>query len=92
MESSNFPGDKYQWLPGVLSKEQLSKLVDTGYLGNIVDFNKASDFSSIDLHISDVGYKMVNGSIKPFGSMYSNVLSDTKYAEKLVADERGRFF
>lgn len=50
------------WRPGVLNKDQIKTLNRNGKLER---FNmEALDHSAIDLHISDIGYKM-GGSVKP---------------------------
>jgi len=50
------------WRPGVLNKDQIKTLDRSGKLER---FNmEALDHSAIDLHISDIGYKM-RGSVKP---------------------------
>ncbi len=78
------------WLPGVLSKRQMRKLKETGHLLNIGNFDDAADHSSIDLHLSEEGYKMVRGSIKPCGHNYQVFLS-RPYALRMEPDEDGSF-
>lgn len=86
-----FPGQKERWLPGVLSKRQMEQLVDDSYLGGVENFKKSADYSSIDLTISEEGYKMINGCVKPFGETYSTLLKDTQIAEKLEPDSDNCF-
>jgi dCTP deaminase len=54
------------WRPGVLNKEQIKALDRSGKLSR---FNMEDlDHSAIDLHISDIGYKM-RGSVKPLNDV-----------------------
>ena len=88
------PWQEDHWLPGVLSKKQVKKLIDREYLNGVSNFEKAADYSAIDLTLSDHGYKMTSGAIKPCGSPkknYSSFLHDSKYAQKLSPDQEGCF-
>ena len=88
------PWQEDHWLPGVLSKEQVKKLIDRAYLNGVSNFEKAADYSAIDLTLSDHGYKMTSGAIKPCGSQeknYCSFLHDSKYAQELSPDEEGCF-
>lgn len=54
------------WRPGVLNKDQIKALDRSGKLSR---FNmEALDHSAIDLHVSDIGYKM-RGSVKPLNDV-----------------------
>lgn len=86
-----FPGKKQRWLPGALSKKQIKQLIDEVYINGVTDFNTSADYSSIDLHISDEGYRMKHGSIKPFSGAYSTLLRNPDIAEKLDPDPDGCF-
>ncbi len=83
--------DPQYWLPGVLSKNQLFYLHDKHYLRGILDFQTAAGFSSIDLHLSNEGWKMSCGSIKPCGKDYISFLQDPKLSTKITADDEGIF-
>jgi len=86
-----FPGKIQKWLPGTLSKKQMKQLFRGDYIGGVTDFDKSADYSSIDLHISNEGYKMLHGSIKPFTGSYSTLLRESSIAEKLEPDSDGCF-
>ncbi|MCG2791185.1 MAG: 2'-deoxycytidine 5'-triphosphate deaminase [Actinomycetia bacterium] len=86
-----FPGVRQRWLPGALSKKQMKQLIDEVYISGVTDFNKSADYSSIDLHISDEGYRMKHGSVKPFSGAYSTLLRDSNIAEKLDPDSDSCF-
>ncbi len=86
-----FPGEEHRWLPGVLSKKQVEQLVKQAYIGGVDDFNKSADYSSIDLHISNEGYKMQHGSSKPLREPYSTLLDDVLIAEKLEPHTNGYY-
>jgi len=77
------------WIPGVLSKDQVKKLCRGGYLENVVNLDEKKgpvDYSSIDLTLSDEGYEMLTGSIKPAGIEYRRtILENPDYAQKLNA-------
>lgn len=49
------------WIPGVLSDDQVKILNDEGCIEGIPDFDKARDYSSFNLSLSDEGYKMIAG-------------------------------
>lgn len=87
------PWQADHWLPGVLSKQQVKKLIENVYLDGITDFKRAADYSSIDLTLSEDGYRMTCGSIKPCGMPNEpyRVLISGKYAQKLVPDADGCF-
>jgi hypothetical protein len=79
------------WLPGVLSKAQVWTLCKSGWIEKY-PIQKLVDASAIDLTLSSEGYRMLNGSIKPFGDDYYNsVLSDPKFAERLRPNNNGAF-
>jgi dCTP deaminase len=81
------PWDRDHWLPGVLSKEQLKQLIDESYILGVRDFKDAADYSSINLYLSDEGYQMLQGSIKPCGSSYRTFLNDDRFAQRLGKDD-----
>ena len=57
------PWKKKRWLPGVLCEKQMKELTD-GYILGVENFKDAADYSSIDLHLSNNGYKVYNIGIK----------------------------
>ena len=76
-------------VPGVLSKRQLEALCKDGWIQG--PFEKI-DHSSIDLTLSDEGYVMARGSVKPFGKSYENFLSRAKeFLTRLELEEDGAF-
>jgi dCTP deaminase len=82
------------WIPGVLSKEQLRKLIEGEFIlytkkGN--ELLDSSDHSSLDLHISDEGYEMIEGSIKPCGDEYKVFYQNPKLASRLKPNAEGEF-
>ncbi len=80
------------WIPGVLTKKQVKILCEKGYIKNVSKPNKAIDHSSIDLTLSDEGYEMVNGSIKPGGFEYrTTILENKHYAQPLEPQKYGVF-
>jgi len=79
-----------EWIPGVLSREQMLKLTDEGHLNGVTD-EKAIDYSAVDLHLTDEAYKMTQGSIKPSGSKYLFQIKKEKLVEKLTPKEDGTF-
>jgi len=80
-----------EWIPGVLSKKQVEELCGQ-YIENVTDPANAIGYSSIDLTLSDEGYEMLTGSIKPAGINYRRtILENRDYAKKLDADNDGIF-
>ncbi len=74
------------WIPGVLSDKQVKELCDHDYI-TCLGGSPAIGPSSIDLHLSDEGYIMPQGSVKPFGGRYISKINRMGLAEKL---ESGR--
>ena len=88
------PWESGHWLPGVLSETQIRRLWSDGYLDGIADFKNAADYSSIDLTLSNEGYKMKAGSIKPCGQPdqpYKKFLGNSDLAERLPENEDNIF-
>jgi len=81
------------WLPGVLSKDQLKYLSREDFVQGIVtsDIDKDIGYSSIDLHLSDEGWELIDGSIKPCEGSYIGILKNEKLAKKLTPDEKHTF-
>lgn len=82
---SKHPWDENHWLPGVLSRRQIKKLTDNGY---IFDFDIPEDDrdkheSSVDLRLSNEYYILKKGSLKPYGgSAYKKILQNSEFADK----------
>ena len=57
------------WVPGVLSRKQLIKLHEDGYLVGL-EFQEEEDIdhSSFDLHLDGTAYHLHHGSIKPWAA------------------------
>lgn len=71
------------WIPGALGKPQIRKLAEDGFL---LDANlDALDHSSIDLHLSTRGWRLLEGSIKPNGDgSYLHFLERGRLIEPLA--------
>ncbi len=88
------------WIPGVLSKEQVQKLCKEKYITNVKNWNSKKkgenpiDHSSIDLTLSKEGYEMVNGSIKPTkqDAYKRTILDNRDYAKVHDEESDGIFF
>ena len=77
------------WIPGVLSKSQMRELCQEGLITNVKDID---DGSSIDLHLTDEGYQMVAGSVKPWGDRYEFFIKKQGLAKPMEAvKEDGTF-
>jgi dCTP deaminase len=78
------------WIPGVLSNSQLDEICRVGFLERSVPQNAKG--SAVDLTLSNDGYKMIQGSIKPFGKSFEHhIVSDTSLAEKLKPESDGTY-
>ena len=57
------------WIPGVLNNVQLAELCEKGLItGKIpASLKEAIGLSSIDLSLSDEGYELIDGAVKPVG-------------------------
>ncbi len=77
------------WIPGVLSKKQLKILVKSNCITNVRYPNKACKESSIDLYLTDQGYIMNKGSVKPSGNKYIEEVLDKKLAKSLPTEKGG---
>ncbi|MFX0203816.1 MAG: 2'-deoxycytidine 5'-triphosphate deaminase domain-containing protein [Candidatus Hodarchaeota archaeon] len=78
------------WIPGVLSKNQLKQLCEQGYIGNVDNWNSEDgpiDYSAIDLTLTGEGYRMVKGSVKPFGDRYKHLIEQQGLIERLPEDD-----
>jgi dCTP deaminase len=89
-EKMEFPWT--DWIPGVLNRKQLRQLCDEGLITGVENPDKAVDLSSIDLCLSDSGYEMREGSVKPSPHPeYKHLLQNTALAKKLVPATDGSF-
>ena len=87
------------WIPGVLSKEQIQELCKKEYIKNVKNWDSENekenpiDHSSVDLTLSEEGYEMVNGSIKPTErDVYKRtILENRDYAKVHNAENDGIF-
>jgi dCTP deaminase len=81
------------WIPGVLSKRQVKELCKIGYLQGVSSPEEQIDYSSVDLTITDEGYEMTTGSVKPFGEFqpFLDHLIQQGTAKRLEPDSGGVF-
>ncbi len=82
------------WIPGVLSREQLRDLCEQGHVANVERYGDADgplDYSSLDLTLGDQGYSMTQGSVKPFGARYEHEIKRQGLAATLKPDKDGAF-
>lgn len=55
-----------EWIPGVLNRTQMKVLCERDFFQLSVPFDERMlDESSIDLHLTSDGYRMIHGSVKP---------------------------
>lgn len=80
----------HNWIPGVLDKNQVEKLVGE-YIGGIDDPNSSVEESSIDLHLTEEAWRLTRGSVKPTGGHYQAELDSAKLIEPLKSDDKGEF-
>lgn len=83
------------WIPGVLSNGQLHDLLKGDFIigtsGRSRELRAGIDASAFDLYLTDEGYEMRQGSVKPYGSDYKEVLDDPRLARRL-RNEHGDIF
>lgn len=77
------------WIPGVLNSDQMQILVGAAHIrAPKVEL----DASSLDLHLSNDGYQMTRGSVKPTGEpSYYSFLENATLAKKLVPEQDGTY-
>jgi len=88
-----------EWIPGVLSREQVQELCKEEYIRNVRNWDSTKkeenpiDHSSIDLTLSAEGYEMVNGSIKPTreDAYKRTILENADYAKEHKPASNGIF-
>ena len=86
--ASYTPWKDDKWLPGVLNKEQMESLKSAHLLLDVTH-EIDEDASALDLHLSDKGYEMIQGSIKPFNKNYKDIISDINYAKPMECTDGG---
>ena len=88
-EQTGQPWD--EWIPGVLSKNQIIQLQEKGLITGLGPRNSI-DYSSFDVSVSREAYRMRKGSVKPSGdSPYSWFIEQAGLAEKQLPDSDGTF-
>ena len=70
-----------KWIPGVLNKTQIIQLCDNGLIKGLS--SSAIGESSFDLCLSNEGYVMPEGSVKPYGHSYKFFVNKHKLASPL---------
>src|SRR5437870_2236900 len=73
------------WIPGVLNDTQIRQLYDGKYIvGRGTPKEEHLDYSSVDLLLSDEGYRMKGYSVKPSGrEPYNSFIQREGSAERL---------
>jgi dCTP deaminase len=71
------------WLPGVLSRDQVLWLSREGYIEGIED-ESAVDHSAVDLHVTETAWRLTEGSVKPFGDRYLRQIKKDGLVEELT--------
>src|SRR5258707_1094984 len=58
-----------EWIPGVLNDVQLTSLCEKGLITgtSLESLKGAIGLSSIDLSLTDEGYELIEGAVKPVG-------------------------
>lgn len=80
------------WVPGVLSGEQIKILAEQGYINNLSKFKDDIGYSSFDLHLTDEVYRMKKGAIKPDGAKYFHrYLNKSNIAERIQPNNNNIF-
>lgn len=81
------------WVPGVLSRNQLQQLATDGFIRDVRPQEMDQiDHSSFDLHLTDVAYQLTEGSVKPSGQKFLHDIKKKKLATKLSPSNDGSFF
>jgi dCTP deaminase len=78
------------WIPGVLSKDQIRRLADAGFIESLDEHGQ--DESSFDLTITGNGYEVLGGSVKPTGNAsFIPELREQKVLKQLDANKDGHY-
>jgi deoxycytidine triphosphate deaminase len=73
-----------KWVPGALSKGQLMQLCRPGWIEDVSFKNDDPiGYSALDLTLSEEGYRMMEGCIKPFGESYDQILKNKIFVKPL---------
>lgn len=80
-----------RWIPGALSRDQLRELWGPGYIGARTRRKPSFDASSLDLHLTGDGYRLTQGSVKPYGGRYLTQITNAGLAEPLALGDDGAF-
>jgi dCTP deaminase len=73
-----------KWVPGALSKGQLMQLCRPGWIEDVSFKNDDPiGYSALDLTLSEEGYRMMEGCIKPFGESYDQILKNKNFVKPL---------
>jgi hypothetical protein len=76
------------WIPGALSKNQLRGLCGDNYIENAErwddDDKGPIDYSALDLTLTSEGYRMIEGSVKPFGDRYESQIKSQAHLRQLL--------
>jgi deoxycytidine triphosphate deaminase len=89
MKMNTHPWKK--WIPGVLSKDQLKILCKNYITGVNCSNDELFDYSSFDLCLTNEGYKMSKGSVKPSGPDYIKEILDNELAKRKYPNKKGEF-
>lgn len=79
------------WVPGVLSKGQLKELWQQGYIGNIEEWKDDDSYSAFDLTLTNEGYRMTKGSVKPSRDCYESEIKRQGLLKRLDPDQDGAY-
>jgi dCTP deaminase len=72
-----------KWIPGALTNNQVKQLCRPGWVENVSLPKEQAGYSALDLTLSDEGYRLRVGCIKPFGEAYDQLLKNPAVAERL---------
>lgn len=78
-----------QWIPGVLCRQQLVKLVNAGHVQGVRQDSYTE--SSLDLHVTDCAFELPSGSVKPQGGRYLHTLQQDRLATEHKHQTNGVF-
>src|ERR1700681_4887384 len=78
------------WIPGVLSKSQVQRLIDENYVTN-VGSSKQLDYSSIDVRVSDEAFELTGGCVKPFRRDFLSELKKIGLVQPLSPQPGGEY-
>lgn len=80
-----------RWIPGALSGNQLRELWGPGYIRARTRRKPSFDASSLDLHLTGEGYRLTQGSVKPYGGRYLTQITNAGLTEPLALGDDGAF-